>query len=180
MNLYVCSPDCLPITITSMELQLLPGAETSTVLDNAATAAWSAAMALVLATNIPLILLILRKTSNTNTFLDRIIITDCCIGVANCFFISIYKLNIIPIFNIPHGCLSIFIILFLNTINRFLNATIAVFRYVFITHNSLVQTSKQRKLFHSLVLAIAFIPSLIMTGLTIFYRNNYYSYLSIN
>ena len=38
MNLSVCSPDCLPITITSVELQLQPGAETSTVLDTAATA----------------------------------------------------------------------------------------------------------------------------------------------
>ena len=177
MNLSICVPDCFPITITTVELPLLAGTEASTVLDTATTAAWSVAVALVLATNIPLILILMKTT---NTFLDRIIIADCCIGVANCFFISIYKLNIIPIFNIPHGCLSIFIILFLNTINRFLNATIAVFRYVFITHNSLVQTSKQRKLFHSLVLAIAFIPSLIMTGLTIFYRNNYYSYLSIN
>ena len=174
MNLSICSPDCLPLTITTEELQL----QTSTVLDTATTVAWSAAVALVLATNIPLILLILMKTSNT--FLDRIIITDCCIGVANCIFISIYKLNFIPISNIPHGCLSIFFILFLNTINRLLNVSIAVFRYIFIIHNFLVQTSKQRRLFHFFVLTLAFIPSLTMTGLTIFYRNNYYSYLSIN
>ena len=171
MNLSVCSPDCLPITITSVELQLQPGAETSTVLVTAATA-------LVLVTNIPLILLILMNTSNT--FLDRIIIADCCIGVANFIFISIYKLNVIQIFNISHGCFSIFVLLFLTTINRLLNISIAVFRYIFIIHNSLVQTSKQRRMFNSLVLALAFIPSLTMTGLTIFYRNNYYFYLSIN
>ena len=177
MNLSICSPDCLPLTITTEELQL----QTSTVLDTATTVAWSAAVALVLATNIPLILLILMKTSNTNTFLDRIIITDCCIGVANCIFISIYKLKVIPISDIPHGCLlTIFVLLFLNTINRLLNISIAVFRYIFIIHNSLVQTSKQRKLFYSLVLVIAFIPSLTMTGLTILHRNNSYSYLSIN
>ena len=173
MNLSVCSPDCLPITITSVELQLQPGAETSTVLVTAATA-------LVLVTNIPLILLIPMTTSNTITFLDRIIIADCCIGVANFIFISIYKLNVIQIFNIPHGCFSIFVLLFLTTINRLLNISIAVFRYIFIIHNSLVQTSKQRRMFNSLVLALAFIPSLTMTGLTIFYRNNYYFYLSIN
>ena len=178
MNLSICVPDCFPITITTVELPLLAGTEASTVLDTATTAAWSVAVALVLATNIPLILILMKTT---NTFLDRIIIADCCIGVANCIFISIYKLKVIPISDIPHGCLlTIFVLLFLNTINRLLNISIAVFRYIFIIHNFLVQTSKQRRLFHFFILTLAFIPSLTMTGLTIFYRNNYYSYLSIN
>ena len=68
MNLSICVPDCFPITITTVELPLLAGTEASTVLDTATTAAWSVAVALVLATNIPLILILMKTT---NTFLDK-------------------------------------------------------------------------------------------------------------
>ena len=167
-------PEWLVVTATDILLKHGGGgAEDATAVG---TAAWTTAALLVLATNVPLIILILSKTFNT--FLDWMIIADCCIGVVSSVFVFTEKLNIISISNSPR-CFTMFFILFLNILNRLLNISIAAFRYVFIIHNSVVQTNKQRRIFHVLILSLVFIPSLLLTGLTIYYRDNYYSYLSM-
>ena len=128
-------------------------------------AAWVTATLLVLATNLPLIILIMKQTSRT--FLDWIIITDCMLGVVHMVCSSasqIYTNNF---------CFIRFIVLFLALINRFINTSISFYRYVFILHNSLVQTKRQRTMFHCLLLSLILLPAVTMTGSTIYYRHHF-------
>ena len=131
-------------------------------------AAWVTATLLVLATNVPLVILIMKKASRT--FLDWVIIMDCMIGAVSmvCSFATqsaqIYTNNF---------CFMRFAVLFLALVNRFINISISLYRYVFILHNSLVQTKRQRTLFQCLVLSLILLPAVTLTGATIYFRDHY-------
>ena len=129
-------------------------------------AAWVTATLLVLATNLPLIILIMKQTSRT--FLDWIIITDCMLGVVHMICSSASQ-----IYTDNNFCFVRFIVLFLALLNRFINTSISFYRYVFILHNSLIQTKRQRTMFHCLLLSLILVPAVTMTGATIYYRHHF-------
>ena len=132
-------------------------------------AAWVTATLLVLVTNLPLIILIMKQTSRT--FLDWIIITDCMLGAVSMVCSSTVQID--RIYTNDNLCFMRFVVLFLVLVNRFINVGISFYRYVFILHNSLVQTKRQRTMFQCLVLSLILVPAVTLTGATIYYRQHH-------
>ena len=131
-------------------------------------AAWVTATLLVLATNVPLIILIMKKTSRT--FLDWVIIMDCMIGAVS--MVCSFATQSAQMFT-NNFCFMRFAVLFLALVNRFINISISLYRYVFILHSSLVQTKRQRTLFECLLLCLILLPAVALTGATIYFREHY-------
>ena len=118
--------------------------------------------------NVPLIILIMKKTSRT--FLDWIIIMDCMLGAVSMVCSSAVQIDRIYTNNF---CFIRFIVLFLTLVNRFINISISLYRYVFILHSSLVQTKRQRTLFECLLLSLILLPAVALTAATIYFRDYY-------
>ena len=133
--------------------------------------AWVIATLLVLATNIPLIVLIMRST--TKTFLDWMIILDCMIGAVSMVCSSAVQLKI------NNLCFMTFIVLFLTLVNRFLNVGISVYRFVFILHSNMVESKRQQTIFQDSILSFIIFPALLLTVSTVYFRDNYFPILSM-
>ena len=130
------------------------------------------AAASIIALNIPLIIYTIKQHSMT--FFNKMIITDCCLCIAN--VTAVLRLSTEYIKN-PYFCLFFpFCGYFINVLNRLLSIAI-VYRYVFVLHSSWVQTPRQRQLFcGTLSLSIVAI-SVTLTVFSFFYREYYLHYL---
>ena len=124
---------------------------------------------LILTTNGYLLQFIIKQP--TKTFLDWMMILD----------ISLCISNIVTIVMIGQRIFCHFISkfsFFINICNRLLTAGIVIYRYVFVMKSHLVQTTVQRKALEILIIASILVPSLLLTGFSVYYKDYYLQYLS--
>ena len=133
------------------------------------------AIMLILLINIPVLSKVFQKTNFI--FIDKLITADCILCLSNCIILFSIVLgktknsSICLVFP-PFGY-------FVNITKRLLSIGIIVWRYVFVLHNSWVQTQDQRRLFClGLALTILFI-AVFSTFFCIFYRDQYLFYLGL-
>ena len=72
----------------------------------------------------------------------------------------------------------VFFAFFINISNRLLTIAIVAYRYVFVLKNWLVATPAQRRVFSSLILLFILLPSLLLTGVAVHYRDYWLRFLS--
>lgn len=127
---------------------------------------------LVVATNSPLIFFTAKQQNRT--FLDNLVILDCCLCIVNMGIITIHYLNV-------NANISACIIVFLPSLhifcNRFLTVSIVIYRYILVLHPAMVDTALKRRILESLILAAIFLLPLVITAHGVYHRNHYYYYL---
>ena len=126
-------------------------------------------MLLILTTNGYLLKFIMKQP--TKTFLDWLMIFDTILCIS----------NIITIIWIGQRIFCYFIVnfaFFININNRLLTAGIVVYRYIFVMKSHLVQTTFQRRFLETSIIASILVPSSLLTGLAVYYKDYYLQYLS--
>ena len=124
---------------------------------------------LILATNGYLLQFIMKQP--TKTFLDWMMILDTSLCISNIVIVIMIGQRIFCYFIINFG-------FFINISNRLLTAGIVVYRYVFVMKSNLVQTTFQRKALEILIIVSILVPSSLLTGFAIYYKDYYLQYLS--
>ena len=129
---------------------------------------------LILGTNIPVLTFIINQRSKT--FLDWLIVCDCFLCISDCIGI----LGII--FDLWDGYCEFFVFFtyFKHLNNRLLTAGIAIYRFILVVRSSLVWTKHQRGVFERLIFNSILFFTLYMTGLAVYYRENYKLFLGNN
>ena len=126
-------------------------------------------MLLILTTNGYLLKFIMKQP--TKTFLDWLMIFDTILCIS----------NIITIIWIGQRIFCYFIVnfaFFINISNRLLTAGIVIYRYVFVMKSHWVQTTVQRRALEIFIVASILVPSSLLTGLAVYYKDYYLQYLS--
>ena len=80
--------------------------------------------------------------------------------------------------NRTQGRCVVFFAFFINISNRLLTIGIVAYRYVFVLKSWLVATPAQRRVFSSLILLFILLPSLLLTGVAVHYRDYWLRFLS--
>ena len=136
---------------------------------------------LILATNVPMIIFIMKQRSKT--FLDWMVVFDCFLCLSNLYPITL-GLNYERIgetihhYYDNHGfCFRVFFAFFFNLCNRLLTLGIVIYRLALVIGSSFWFPSHRKKNFEKIIsLTIFFIP-LILTGWNVFYRDHYKHFL---
>ena len=142
---------------------------------------------LIVGTNVPLIIFILKQGSKT--FLDRLVIFDCFLCMSNSllllkvYFKSSFEHNEIhfgsfDIWGAICRC-HVFFSFFSNLFNRLLTLGIAFYRFTLVFGSSLVWTTYQRKIFERIIMFVILLFSVFLTGWAIYYREDYRNFLGI-
>ena len=124
---------------------------------------------LIVCTNVPMIIFIIKQGSKT--FLDWLIVFDCILCLINLpvFFILTRMDNE----NIGFCMFHVYSSFFLNLCNRLLSLGIVVYRFILVFGSSIVFTSHERKLIEITILLAIFLISSNLTGWAIYYRDDY-------
>ena len=124
---------------------------------------------LVLGTNVPMIIFIIKQKSKT--FLDWLIVFDCflCLVSLPVFFI----LTLMDNENIGFCIFHVYSSFFLSLCNRLLSLGIVIYRFILVFGSSLVFTAHNRKLIEIIISLAILLISLNLTGWAIYYRDNY-------
>ena len=126
---------------------------------------------LIVGTNIPLIIFILKQGSKT--FLDRLVILDCFLCMSNALLLFI---RLFDFWGSICGC-HIFFSFFIQLSNKLLTLGIALYRFILVLGSSLVWTQYQRKIFEKLILLAILLISVQLTGWAVYYREDYRYFL---
>jgi len=124
---------------------------------------------LILTTNGYLLQFIMKQP--TKTFLDWMIVLDTSLCISNISTIIMIGQRIFCYFIVNFS-------FFINISNRLLTAGIVIYQYVFVMKSHLVQTTVQRKALEILIIASILVPSLLLTGLSVYYKDYYLQYLT--
>jgi hypothetical protein len=126
----------------------------------------------ILLVNLPLLKCIFRH--GYGTFMNKLIILDCCLCICNIgpvFTFSIWdERRYSELCFLPFGFLLILL-------NRFLSISIGFYHYVFVFRSSWVKTKYQRKKVLCLVSGAVVMLSFTLTALCIYYRNQNFHFL---
>ena len=142
--------------------------------------------AMILCTNLPLILFILKQSSKS--FLDKLIVFDCVICIFNTFPLIKFFLSTFEYHKIIVGSSDIWVIIctchvffsfFANLCNRLITLGVAFYRYFLIIGSSFLWTTYQRKLFEKSVMFMILFASVNLTGWAIYYRENWKNFLGM-
>ena len=131
--------------------------------------AWTIVIS-VLITNGPVITMILKQASMT--FLDKIVVLDCCICMANGIIAIDYMYNMY----LPWW--SFLIPFFTTYCNTLIILVIIVYRLVYVLKSDWVQTKQQKSVLNVSLILFLLTTSLIMTGLCFYYKDFYLQYNS--
>ena len=126
---------------------------------------------LIVGTNIPLIIFILKQGSKT--FLDRLVVFDCFLCMSNALLLFI---RLFDFWGSICG-FHIFFSFFIQLSNKLLTLGIALYRFILVLGSSLVWTQYQRKLFEKLILLTILLISVQLTGWAVYYRGDYRYFL---
>ena len=138
---------------------------------------------LILATNVPMIIFIMKQRSKT--FLDWMIVFDCFLCLSNLYPITLglnYERNgeTIHHYYDNHGfgfCFWEFFIFFCILCNRLLTLGIVIYRFALVLGSSFWFPSHRKKVLEKIIiLTILFIP-LTLTGWNVYYRDHYKQFL---
>ena len=125
---------------------------------------------LIVGTNVPLIIFILNQGSKT--FLDWLIVFDCFLCMSNSLLL------LIRLFNFWGSICGfhVFFSFFTNLCNRLLTLGVAFYRFTLVL-GSIVWTSYQKKILEKSILLAIFLISFHLTGLAVYYREDYRHFL---
>ena len=126
---------------------------------------------LIVGTNIPLIIFILKQSSKT--FLDRLVLIDCFLCMSNALLLFI---RLFDSWGSICGC-HIFFSFYIQLSNKLLTLGIALYRFILVLGSSLVWTQYQRKSFEKLILLTILLISVQLTGWAVYYREDYRYFL---
>ena len=130
---------------------------------------------LVLGTNVPMIIFIMNQGSRT--FLDKLIVFDCFLCLANLHVIILIGFSDDDIsFCIFH----IFLSFFFNLCNRLLTLAIAIYRTILVFGSPNVVTTHSKKVMEIIIPNAIFLISANLTGWAMYYRNDYRSFVGDN
>ena len=129
---------------------------------------------LILGTNLPLIIFMVKQESKT--FLDWLIIFDCILCLFN--LRSVIILQNYSDFDAVFCICHVFFSFFTNLCNRLLSLGIVIYRVTLVLGSSFVFSSNKKKVLENLVLLVILLPSLNLTGWAIYYREDYIYFLS--
>ena len=129
---------------------------------------------LILGTNLPLIIFTVNQKSKT--FLDWLIIFDCILCLLN--LRTVIRLPNYSDFDAVFCIFHVFFSFFTNLCNRLLSLGIVIYRFTLVLGSSFMFSSNQKKILENIILLAILLPSLILTGLAIHYRENYSYFLS--
>ena len=136
-----------------------------------------AAMTMILTTNGYLIYFNFGK--ELTIFLDWLVIFDSSLCITNGFtYFTRYILGVSVIKKFGTCYFLVFFAFFINISNRLLTIGIVAYRYVFVLKSWLVATPAQRRVFSSLILLFILLPSLLLTGVAVHYRDYWLRFLS--
>ena len=127
---------------------------------------------LVLGTNVPMIIFIMKQGSRT--FLDRLIVFDCFLCLGNLHVITILVRTGYD--DIGFCTFQVYLSFFLNLCNKLLNLGIVIYRFILVFGSSHLVITHKRKLEFGIPLAI-FLTSSSLTGWAISYREKYRHFL---
>ena len=139
---------------------------------------------LILATNVPMIMFIMKQGSKT--FLDWLIVIDCLLCLSNLHVIALGpKNNKINEWNgiMEHYygnsgfCFRVFITLFCNLANKLLTLGIVIYRFTLVLGSSFLFSKKQIKVLEYIILLAILLTSLNLTGWAVYYREDYRHFL---
>ena len=129
---------------------------------------------LILGTNIPVVAFIINR--RPKIFLDWLILFDCFLCLSDCIGILGMNFDHLGVF-----CnFYVFFEYFKNLNNRLLTVGIAIYRFILVVGSSLVWTKYQRRVFERLIFNSILFFTLYMTGLAVYYRDNYKMFLGNN
>ena len=129
--------------------------------------------ALVLVTNVPMIYFILNQ--RCKTFLDWSIVFDCFLCLGNLHTLSI----LIRLSDDDIGFCEYHIsfMFFFNLCNRLLTMGIVIYRLILVLGGSIVFTPYQKKVLEIFIPLSILLISLNLTGLALYYREDYRHFL---
>ena len=139
---------------------------------------------LILGTNVPLIMFIMKQGSKT--FLDWLIVIDCLLCLSNLHVIALGPKNSITnewngIMEHYYGnsvfCFRVFLILFCNLTNRLLTLGIVIYRFATVLGSAFLFSSKQIKVLEYFILITILLTSLNLTGWAVYYREDFRPFL---
>ena len=138
---------------------------------------------LILGANVPIIIFILKQ--GTKTFLDWLIVFDCFLCLLNLrvilalFFYRLLENNTMhSVFDADFCTCHVFLSYFTNVCNRLLSLGIVVYRITLVLGSSFLVSSNQKKVLGKIVMLAIILPSLILTGFAVYYRENNFYFLS--
>ena len=140
------------------------------------------ACGLILATNVPMIVFIMKQGSKT--FLDWMIVFDCFLCLSNLYPVTKFGLNYerngetIHYYYDNHGfCFWVFFIFFCNLCNRLLTLGIVIYRFALVLGSSFWFPSHRKKVLEKIIIFTIFFIPLTLTGWNVYYREHYKHFL---
>ena len=126
----------------------------------------------ILLVNLPLLTYIFKHGSGT--FMNKLIVIDCCLCICNIVPVIINSIwddsRYSGVCFIPFG-------FFLILLSHLLSTSIGFYHYVFVLQSSWVKTKYQRKKVFCMVSAAVAVLSLSLTAFCIYYRNQNFNFL---
>ena len=128
---------------------------------------------LILGTNVPMIIFIMKQRSKT--FLDWLVIFDCflCLGNLQVVILLLHFSDNDVVLCICH----VFSMFFTNLCNRLLTLGIVIYRVTLVLGNSFLFSSNQKKVLENCILHTILFTSLYLTGWAVYYREDYKHFL---
>ena len=126
---------------------------------------------LILGTNVPMITFI--KNQPSKTFLDWMILFDCCLCLGELIAILIRSFDSFCVYNV-------FFSFFKHLCNRLLTIGIGIYRFTVVLGSSLVWSTRQKRVFEKIIWNAILLISLYTTAWAVYYRDNYRHFLGDN
>ena len=138
---------------------------------------------LILVTNVPLIMFIMKQGSKT--FLDWLIVIDCLLCLSNLHVIALGprndKIKWNGIMEHYYGnsgfCFRVFFAFFCNLTNKLLTLGIVIYRLTLVLGSSFLFSAKHIKVFEYTILLTILLTSLNLTGWAVYYREDFRPFL---
>ena len=126
---------------------------------------------LILGTNVPMITFI--KNQPSKTFLDWMILFDCCLCLGELIAILIRSFDSFCVYNV-------FFSFFKHLCNRLLTIGIAIYRFTLVLGSSYFWSTRQKRVFEKIIWNAILLISLYTTAWAVYYRDNYRHFLGNN
>ena len=126
---------------------------------------------LIIGTNGSMIKFIMSQ--GTKTFLDWLIVYDCCLCLSNIPVLVLLSDFVVQDFCAYH----VFFAFFVNLSNKLLTIGIVIYRFTLVIGSSIVVTTHQKKNLENSIMLFILLTSFYLTGWAFYYREDYRHFL---
>ena len=126
---------------------------------------------LIIGTNGSMIKFIMSQ--GTKTFLDWLIVYDCCLCLSNIPVLVLLSDFVVQDFCAYH----VFFAFFVNLSNKLLTIGIVIYRFTLVIGSSIVVSKYQKKNLENLIILFILVTSFYLTGWAFYYREDYRYFL---